>query len=318
MRCSVALAAAALSAGCSSLAPVAQSPHQLPEQVLLDVPLYPQEAYHCGPAALAGLFEFNGRSIPPDDIAGWVYIPERKGSLQIEMQAAVRRAGFLAYPLESGIDSLLQEVAAGNPALVLQNLGLTWWPQWHYANVIGYDVARQTIILNSGRMANYELSLNTFRRTWQRADFWGLLVMPANRLPQTATPQAYISAAVDLESAGQAEAAYQAYNSALTRWPDNPIALMGLGNMRYARADYCGAVETFVELVSRQADNALGWNNLAYAYQACGCPQNMRASIERAKELAPDDERISASYYELGQRAADQPSRPQCLAIPSD
>ena len=225
---------------------------------MLDVPLYPQEVNHCGPAALAGLFDFNGRSISPDEIAGWVYIPGRKGSLQVEMQAAVRRAGFLAYPLEPGIETLLQEVAAGNPVLVLQNLGLSWWPKWHYANVIGYDLAQQTIILNSGRTAGYELGLSTFNRTWQRADGWGLVALPADRLPQTATPQNYTRAAVDLESAGQTELAYEAYGTALERWPGNPVALMGLGNIRYARADYCGAVEAFAELVGRAAGQRAG------------------------------------------------------------
>lgn len=304
-------------AACSSIAPAAYTQAELPEKTVLDVPLYPQEAHHCGPAALAGLFDFNGRVISPDEVAGWVYIPGRKGSLQIEMQAAVRRAGFLAYPLEPSIENLLQEVAAGNPVLVLQNLGLSWWPKWHYANVIGYDLVRQKIILNSGRTAGYELALSTFNRTWQRADSWGLVALPPDRLPHTATPQAYVLAAVDLESAGQTELAYLAYSSALKRWPGNPVALMGLGNIRYAREDHCAAVEAFAELVGWQPDNALGWNNLAYAYQACGCPQEALASIARANELAPDDARIAESYRELGQLPAVKQSQPHCLAVPA-
>jgi tetratricopeptide (TPR) repeat protein len=303
-------------AACSSIEPVVNRQAELPEKVLLDVPLYPQEAYHCGPAALAGLFDFNGRVISPDEIAGWVYIPDRKGSLQIEMQAAVRRAGFLAFLLEPSIETLLQEVAAGNPVLVLQNLGLSWWPKWHYANVIGYDLVRQTIILNSGRTADYEIPLGTFNRTWQRADSWGLVALPADRLPQTAAPQTYTRAAVDLESAGQTELAYLAYSTALNRWPGNPVALMGLGNIRYAQDDHCGAAEVFAELVGWQPDNALGWNNLAYAYRACGCPQEAIASVTRATELAPDDERIAASYRELGQLAAAKQSQPNCLVVP--
>ena len=45
---------------------------------------------------------------------------------------------------------LLQEVAAGHPVIVLQNLGLEWIPVWHYSVVIGYDLSRGQLVLRSG------------------------------------------------------------------------------------------------------------------------------------------------------------------------
>ena len=71
-----------------------------------------------------------------------VYVPARKGSLQIEMLAAARRNGTLAFVIPNRLEALLEELEAGNPVLVLLNLGLSWIPSWHYAVAIGYDLDR--------------------------------------------------------------------------------------------------------------------------------------------------------------------------------
>jgi tetratricopeptide (TPR) repeat protein len=289
----------ALLAACSSTDFIVGDENLLPARALLDVPFYPQEDYHCGPAALAGLFDYYGAARAPREIAQWVYVPDKKGSLQIEMQSAIRQAGFLAYPLDTGIEDILREVDAGNPVLVLQNLGLSWWPQWHYANVIGYNLADQKIIINSGQTASYAVGLRTFSNTWNRAGSWAMLAMPPSQVPVTATAHRFLQAASDLESVGQQDAAYLAYRAALTRWPGEAVALMGLGNIYFAREDYRKSVQAFAELVGAQPGNALAWNNLAYAYQAYGCPVESRKSIVKAITISPDDRRIEDSFQEL-------------------
>ncbi len=79
-----------------------------------------------------------------------VFIPGREGSLQLEMVAAARRHGMLVYPLQGGLESVLEEVAAGNPVLVLQNQAFSWWPRWHFAVVVGFDRERRELVLRSG------------------------------------------------------------------------------------------------------------------------------------------------------------------------
>ena len=285
--------------GCSSTNYLVTDETLLPDRVLLDVPLYPQEEYHCGPAALAGLFGYYGEARTPREIAQWVYVPDKKGSLQIEMQSAIRQAGFLAYPMDANIEDILHEIDAGNPVLVLQNLGLSWWPQWHYANVIGYNLDDQQIIINSGQTASYTVGLRTFSNTWDRAGSWAMLVMPPSTVPATATAHRFLQAASDLESVGQQDTAYLAYRAALKRWPGEGVALMGLGNIYFARGDYRKSVQAFAELVRTQPGNALAWNNLAYAYQAYGCPIQARKTIDKAIAISPNDRRIADSFQEL-------------------
>ena len=149
------------------------------------VPFYPQKEYQCGPASLAMALAWSGLRIDPDDLAPQVYTPSLKGSLQPAMITAARRHSRVAYPI-SGANALLQEIAAGHPVIVLQNLGLYWIPVWHYAVVIGYDLNQEVIILHSGITNRKTTALKTFENTWARSNHWGLLVLPPNQLPATA------------------------------------------------------------------------------------------------------------------------------------
>jgi hypothetical protein len=83
------------------------------------------------------VFHSAGLNIEPGQLKDALYLTDKQGSLQVEMLATARRHGLLAYLLQPELQALLTEVAAGNPVVVLQNLGLSWYPVWHYAVVIG-------------------------------------------------------------------------------------------------------------------------------------------------------------------------------------
>ena len=266
---------------------------------LIEVPFFPQKKYHCGPAALAGIFNFYQMEIQPDAIADQIYLPERKGSLQIEIKAAARRADFLPYELSGGIENLLLEVDAGNPVLVLQNLAFSWKPQWHYAVVVGYDKNKQQVILHSGTHANYRLDISTFINTWQRADSWALVITPVANMPVTAEAKNYLREASTLESVGKGSVAVQAYQQALLKWPDNDLALIGMGNFYYQQQHYQQAVEAFLRVTQVQKNNPAAWNNLAYALQKQGCYDLSLQAAEQAVELASNKELYLESQQEL-------------------
>ncbi|MGD8236773.1 MAG: hypothetical protein PVJ65_11540, partial [Chromatiales bacterium] len=69
---------------------------------LADTPFFPQQAYQCGPAALATVLNANGVSISPEQLVPQVYLPERRGSLQVEMIAAARRYDQVPVVIEPG------------------------------------------------------------------------------------------------------------------------------------------------------------------------------------------------------------------------
>src|SRR5687767_12923769 len=74
-----------------------QSP---PAPLLLDVPFHPQTDHDCGPAALATVLGASGVAITPEALIPQVYLPGRKGSLQLELVGASRRAGRIPYRVE--------------------------------------------------------------------------------------------------------------------------------------------------------------------------------------------------------------------------
>jgi len=277
-----------LLAGCtapqiSSL--IERRPAGLPQTAeITATPFFPQEDYQCGPASLAALLVHAGRDATPESLLPQVYLPARKGSLQTEMLAATRRHRLVAYPLTPRLEDLLQEIAAGSAVVVLQNLGLDWWPQWHYAVAIGYDLDARQIVLRSGVTRRLSMSLDTFEHTWARSGHWAMLALPADRLPATATESTYVSSVAALERIAPA-AARRSYATALTRWPRSLAAQVGLGNASYAMRDLPAAADAYQRATQDHPEAADAWNNLAQALHELGSRDAALAAAQRAVSL---------------------------------
>lgn len=279
------LVCAMLLAGCVA-APVqdllARWPAQLPQHASLStVPFYAQEDYECGPAALAMLLQSAGVNAAPADLLPQVYLPGRQGSLQVEMMVAARRHGLPAYLLVPTLAAVLQEVAAGHPVLVFQNLSLPVYPVWHYAVVIGFDRERGTITLHSGRTPRLEMTLSVFERTWARGDHWAMVALPPSTLPATAqaTPFAAVLAALERNAPS---AAQQAYKTALQRWPDDLVLMLGAGNAAYALGQLGEAAAAYQAALQAHPRAADAWNNLAQVRIDQGRKLEARQAIDKA------------------------------------
>jgi tetratricopeptide (TPR) repeat protein len=263
------------------------------------VPFFPQEEYQCGPASLAMVLAWSGLQINADELAPQVYTPSLKGSLQPAMIAAARRHGRIAYPI-SGANALLKEVAAGHPVIVLQNLGLSWAPVWHYAVVIGYDLDKAIIILHSGTTNRKTTALNTFENTWIRSQHWGLAVLPPDRLPATAEENSYVKAVVGLERAQQWPAAVEGYKTALNRWPQSFSAHIGLSNSYYAQGDLKSARRVLQKTTILFPEEAVAFNNLAHVLWKQGKKQEALKAARQAVSLGgPHVEKYQETLDEI-------------------
>jgi tetratricopeptide (TPR) repeat protein len=291
-----------LLSGCTSLPPL---PSSLPASVeLTDTPFFPQETHQCGPAALATLLNYRGIEVSPQQLTPQVYLPQREGSLQVELTAGARRYAQLAYPLAPRLEDLLTEVAAGNPVLVLQNLAFGWLPLWHYAVVIGYDLPRNEVILRSGTHERRISKLSAFQNTWGRAERWALVILPAGQIPATATPQPYLKASYELEQTDMPEAAQQAYAAAARHWPQDKTVWLALANNAYGLKRYPQARAALLRAAELDQKDPVIWNNLAYVYLAAGCPVQARQAVERALQLKPEDTNLLDSRREIKVRSA--------------
>jgi hypothetical protein len=249
-------------------------PQVLPEDPLTEiigVPFFPQTIHQCGPAALATVLNHSAATTTPDGLAHEVYIPERQGSLQVEMLAATRRNGRLPFVIDPDLDSLRAELASGLPVLVLQDLGALWIHRWHYAVVVGYEPATEMLILRSGTERRRLESVDRFVYAWDRAGRWGMVVLPPGVLPATATPERYTRSLSDAVGRLPADDVAVNFAAAVARWGDSPTLLFAAANDAYASGDLTKAEALYRRLLAVDAGHLAGRNNLATLLLDRGC-----------------------------------------------
>lgn len=293
-----------LLAGCALNPKTQLSPDTLqqipPRAEITATPFILQQDYQCGPASLAMVMNLYGKDVSPTQLAAQVFTPKAEGSFPVEMDIASRRQGFISYPLNS-LDALLQEIAAGHPVLIQQNLGVSWYPKWHFAVVVGYDLAREELVLRSGDLPRRQTAFTLFDTTWQRSQRWARVILPPDQLPATAQPLDYVQAVTRLEQAGQFDAARRAYESALLRWPQDALARFGLANLLLTQQQPGQAIEQYIQLLTRHPTLAQGWNNYAYALRANGCRTQALQAAQCGGRLAPDNKALLETIAEMAE-----------------
>jgi tetratricopeptide (TPR) repeat protein len=278
-----------LLSGCASIPPEIAELEASPASLeLVDTPFFPQERYQCGPAALATAISSSGIEVDVQDLVDRVYLPGRQGSLQVEMLAATRSVGRLPYVIDGNLQALWNELAAGRPVVVLQNLGVAVIPRWHFAVVVGVDTEQDAILLRSGVEQRRVTSLKTFLRTWRRSDYWGFIVLRPEELPAHVDRQRYQKAVAALEKAGRSEEAAVAWKMAINQWPGNPVALFGLGNIELSLGNDPEAEAYFRAVVERDAKSVAARNNLAIALARQGRYAEAMRELSIAREDASD------------------------------
>jgi tetratricopeptide (TPR) repeat protein len=258
-----------------NLAPGAQSRVDLET-----TPFFPQDKYQCGPAALATVLAASGVDVTPEALVPRVYLPARHGSLQVEMETAPRAYGRLTYPMSPNMDSILAELDAGRPVLVLHNYGLPILPRWHYAVVNGYDAVTDRFTLRSGRHRSQRWRARTFMLAWHNGRRWGMVVLRPGELPANANPGQYLEAAASFERGADPEASRLVFDSAVKRWPSEAVAWIGRGTAQYRAGKYAEAAQDYAAALRIDPAQIGARNNLAQALLDMGCPARAREQLQ--------------------------------------
>ncbi len=269
---------------------------------LQEVPFFPQERYQCGPASMATLLKASGLEVTAADLTKKVFLPGRKGSLQVELLAVARRYGRLPYVIEPELRALVEELLAGRPVLVLQNLAFKHWPVWHYAVVIGFDPAADVLILRSGKEFRKKMPTRKFLATWKKGNSWGLVLLRPGELPAKPDHDRYLGALAQIPESGFSGLQVGGYQAAAKRWPDSAAAFLGLGNAWFAAGNAEKAVAVFRQFLLANPDQLVVRNNLAEVLGYTGKHREALQEIEKALKLAGDKD----PFYPVFLRTREQ------------
>ncbi|MBM4333067.1 MAG: peptidase C39 family protein [Deltaproteobacteria bacterium] len=141
-----------------------------------NVPFFPQEAYQCGPASLAGVLNFWGLKVSPEEIAADIYSKAAQGTLDVDMVFYAERKGLQARQYQGGWEDFKKSIDSGIPLIILVDYGFWVYQQNHFMVVIGYD--ENAVIAHSGKERNKVFPRGIFLKTWERANFWTLQITP--------------------------------------------------------------------------------------------------------------------------------------------
>lgn len=252
---------------------------------LATVPFFPQGDALCGPASMSMLLNFQGQALTPRILEPLIYIPGKRGALQAEMLAVTRRLEFIPYVIRPDLTTLAREINAGNPVLILQNLAFNWYPKWHYAVVVGYDLDRDTFVLRSGVTERLVMPRHRFVRHWRGSDNWAMVALPPGKFPRTADMNTYLEAVASLERLNQWRTVTTAYEAATTKWPDSYLARLGAGTGYYQQGDIQNARKNYQMAVKLNPDSAIAHNNLAQTMFELGQIKQARAHALKAIAL---------------------------------
>lgn len=147
----------------------------LEDTVLLsDIPFYPQEKYQCGPASLAGVLNYWGIQVTPEDIARDIYSTTAKGTLTFDMVIYPQQYGLTAAQYDGNLDDLKKNITSGYPVIVLVDYGFSFYQANHFMVVVGFN--EKGIIANSGKDKETFIHEKDFLSSWKKTKFWTLLI----------------------------------------------------------------------------------------------------------------------------------------------
>lgn len=264
----------------------------LPEShTIQSVPFFPQQQFYCGPTTLSEVFGYYGESTSPNDIAPKLFIPNKEGSLQLEMVSATRQFGFLPYTERGTLSSIMSLVKDDIPVVVFQNLSIQLFPQWHYAVVIGFDSDKGTVTLHTGLTPNHEMSLELFERTWGRGNYWYLAPVPPNVTSSEMRPFTYISAAYDMLKVGDKSRALAFLETASRTWPSYWLSYFLIGN-HYLEQDDDQAVTWFKKGYEVGQHQHVYVHNYVLALREDNMPEKANTILKQGLERFPDNEAL--------------------------
>lgn len=172
----LAIAALLFACGCAAAPPVAQPPSADATRIIAGVPFLPQEEDSCGPSSLAMLLRFHGIAAETREIAAETRTAGLRGTLITDLAAAARRRGLAAEVTDLDLPGLRRLILAGEPAILLVDLGTWPFSRQHY--LVAYGVTPEGVIAHSGATEALAVPYGRLERQWGKMGRLAIVVGP--------------------------------------------------------------------------------------------------------------------------------------------
>lgn len=139
-----------------------------------DVPFFAQEEYQCGPASLASVLHYWNVHDSPEEIGAAVFSRSALGTLTVDMALYAERKGLRAEQLRGSMELLKESINSGHPPIVLVDYGISVIQRNHFMVVTGYS--GDGVIVHSGKSSNKFLPEKSFLASWEKTNYWMLLI----------------------------------------------------------------------------------------------------------------------------------------------
>lgn len=145
-------------------------------EIIEGVPFFEQQRHQCGAAALATVFAYYERFVPPQQISQEVYNETLRGALMPDLENYAARLGFETESGQGDLDLIKESIRDGKPVIVLIDDGVWLASRPHYVVVFGFN--EKGVIVHDGTDASVLVDRETFEKKWQRLGNPYLIVHP--------------------------------------------------------------------------------------------------------------------------------------------
>lgn len=152
--------------------------------VIDGVPFFGQEAYQCGPTALAIVMDYwygktgRGTWVTPEQIAANIYSPSARGVLGLDLERYARAHGFHTEQYEGGMEDLRKKIDEGIPIIIFVDYGFSLYQVNHFMVAKGY--VEGAVVVDSGKRENQTIAEGALEKAWKKNHYWTLVLRPSS------------------------------------------------------------------------------------------------------------------------------------------
>jgi len=143
-------------------------------RVIPGVPFLPQEEESCGPSSLAMLLRFHGKEATPRELIDETRTAGLRGTLITDLASAARKRGIEAEVADLDLGGLRRRILAGEPVILLVDLGTWVWSRPHF--LVAYGVTQEGVVAHSGRAEGVVIPYHTLEAQWAKMGHLAIVV----------------------------------------------------------------------------------------------------------------------------------------------